>query len=654
MCGFTGYWLGDQPEDSLERLLKSMANRLTHRGPDDEGVWFDPVSRIGLAHRRLSILDLSPRGHQPMSSHSGRWVIAYNGEIYNFKELRRQLDAESRDTDPIAWQGDSDTEVILASIERWGVQKALESFIGMFAFALWDREERALWLVRDRLGIKPLYYGWQGKTFLFGSELKPLRAHPDFRGDIDHDVLPLFLRHNNIPAPWSIYSGIHKLLPGTTLCLKDPAPGKLPQPRPYWSALDNTQHGLDHPFTGTEDEAAEQLESLLNTAISLRMIADVPLGAFLSGGVDSSCVVALMQKISSRKVKTFTIGFNESGYNEAEDALAVARHLGTDHTELYVTPEEAREVIPSLPEFYDEPFADSSQIPTFLVSQLARQKVTVSLSGDGGDELFGGYNRYLWAESIWNRMKRVPPPIRYVTAGGMKTISAETWDTLFSILKPVLPASLRFQHPGEKFHKLAHMLKADSPEAVYQTLISQWLHPESLTPGATTLETPLAAAMKSTGHWDFRRRMMAWDTISYLPDDILTKVDRASMAVSLEARVPLLDHRVVEFSARLPHSMKFHPQGSKWLLRKVLYRHVPQKLIERPKAGFGVPIGDWLRGPLRGWGEALLNSRRLKESGFNPVPIRTLWEQHLSEKTNGQHPLWCVLMYQAWKEHIEP
>ena len=650
MCGFTGYWLGDQPENSLEALLKRMAQRLTHRGPDDGGIWFDAARRIGLAHRRLSILDLSPAGHQPMLSASGRYVIAYNGEVYNFNELRKEL--EDTEDGPRNWRGHSDTEVMLACFERWGVLESIEKFIGMFAFALWDRDENTLWLTRDRLGIKPLYYGWQGKTFLFGSELKPLRQHPDFKGRVDRRVLPLFLRHNNIPAPWSIYEGIFKLPPGAALCLKNPQPGQLPEPQTYWSALDTTQNGITHPFTGTEKEALDELESRLDAAIAHRMIADVPLGAFLSGGVDSSTVVALMQKQSTRKVKTFTIGFNEAGYNEAEDALAVARHLGTEHTELYVTPEEARGVIPSLPEYYDEPFADSSQIPTFLVSQLARREVTVSLSGDGGDELFGGYNRYLWAENIWNKMKRVPGPLRSVTGEIIKTISAGMWDSVFSILRPVLPAALRFQHPGEKFHKLAYMLGADSPEAVYKSLISQWLSPMELTPGIAEPETPLTRAMQNSGGWDFRRRMMAWDTISYLPDDILTKVDRASMAVSLEARVPLLDHRVVEFAATLPHCMKFNPKGSKWLLRQVLYRHVPPKLIERPKAGFGVPIGDWLRGPLRDWGEALLDARKLKEEGFDPVPIRALWQRHLNETVNGQHPLWCVLMYQAWKEHL--
>lgn len=646
MCGITGFFgsVRRKKADELSITVARMAATLHHRGPDDGGVWVDAETGIALGHRRLSIVDLSPEGHQPMLSAGGRYVIVYNGEVYNFMDLRRRLESQG-----CRFRGHSDTEVMLAAIEQWGLEEAVRRFVGMFAFALWDRKEHVLHLVRDRLGIKPLYYGWMGKTLLFGSELKALRAHPDFEGRIDRNALALFLRHNYIPAPYCIYQGIYKLPPGCMLSINGYS---TPMPVPYWSAREVVQRGSADHFDGSEDEAADQLEILLTEAVRLRMVADVPLGAFLSGGVDSSTVVALMQAQSQRPVETFTIGFYEDEYNEAEDAKAVARHLGTDHTELYVTPEEAMAVIPRLPVLYDEPFADSSQIPTFLVSQLARRHVTVSLSGDGGDELFAGYNRYFWCRSIWRKIGWMPGTLKKAAAGGLKALTPQSWEFLFKRLGPVLPERVKQRNPGDKLHKLAEVLVADRPEVMYLNLASHWKDPASLVPGAIEPAT----ALNDPGQWadlhDFTGRMMYLDLVTYLPDDILTKVDRASMGVSLEARVPLLDHRVVEFAWRLPLAMKIRNGQGKWLLRRVLYRYVPHELIERPKMGFGVPIDRWLRGPLKEWANDLLDAGRLKREGFlNPDPITRIWREHLNGERNWQYYLWDILMFQAWHNY---
>jgi asparagine synthase (glutamine-hydrolysing) len=540
--------------------------------------------------------------------------------------------------------------VLLAAIEHWGLPSAIQRFVGMFAFALWDREERVLHLVRDRLGIKPLYYGWQGGDFLFGSELKAMAAHPAFRAEIDRDALALYMRHGYVPAPYAIYRGIHKLPPGTILTLR--AQGDVAAtPQPFWSAREVAEAGLANPFTGSESEAIAGLDALLRDSIALRMIADVPLGAFLSGGIDSSTVVALMQAQSDRPVKTFTIGFLEAGYDEAAHAAAVARHLGSDHTALYVTPEEARTVIPRLPMMFDEPFADSSQIPTFLVSQLARRHVTVSLSGDGGDELFGGYNRYFWGRSIWRRVGWAPPRARALGSRALIALSPDGWDRQFARFDPLLPDGLRQRTPGDKLHKLAAVLAAENPEELYQGLVSLWSQTADVVVGAREPLTAITDRSRWAALPDFTQRMMFLDLISYLPDDILTKVDRASMAVSLEARVPLIDHRVVAFAASVPLSMKIRDGQGKWLLRQVLDQYVPRELIERPKMGFGVPIDVWLRGPLRDWAEALLDERRLRAEGFfHPAPIRKRWQEHLSGARNWQYPLWNVLQFQAWRE----
>ena len=572
-----------------------------------------------------------------MVSACGRYVIAFNGEIYNHQELRGELGE-------LAWRGHSDTETMLAAIAHWGLEAALQRFVGMFAFALWDCRERALHLARDRFGEKPLYYGRMGNAFLFGSELKALQQHPAWRGEIDRNVLALYLRHNHVPAPYSIYKGISKLPPGTLLTLGAETWGEA-VPRPYWSLRKIAESGIAQPFAGSEGEAVETLDGLLRSAVRGQMMADVPLGAFLSGGVDSSLVVALMQAQSSRPVKTFTIGFSDAQYNEAEYAKAVARHLGTEHTELYVTPDQAREVIPRLPEIYDEPFADSSQIPTLLVAQLARQHVTVSLSGDGGDELFGGYNRYLWADAIWRKVRWLPKIGRRALGGALTALPPRTWDRLFQ----AAPSGLRQRTPGDKLHKLAEILAADSPEQVYLNLVSQWKTPAAVALGSREPQTLLIDPAQRSALPEFIQRMMLLDAVSYLPDDILTKVDRAAMAVSLETRTPFLDHRVAEFAWHLPLAMKINHGVGKWPLRQVLYRYVPQNLIERPKMGFAVPVGAWLRGPLINWAEDLLDEARLREEGyFDPAPIRRKWQEHLSGKRNWQDCLWNVLMFQEW------
>jgi len=644
MCGLTGF-LGRsamEHRDEVNGVLTHMAQAIESRGPDAFGAWADPEAGIALSHRRLAIVDLTPAGAQPMVSAGGRYVLAFNGEIYNHLKLRAELDG-------VAWRGHSDTETLLAGLEAWGVEAMLHRVVGMFAFALWDREQRVLTLARDRLGEKPLYYGWQGDVFLFGSELKALKAHPAFRAEIDRDALTLFLRHNAIPAPYSIYLGIYKLPPGTFLQLH--AGQKDARPVAYWSARSVAEAGQRNLFRGSDAEAVTELERLLGQAVGGQMVADVPLGAFLSGGIDSTTIVALMQAQSARPVKTFTIGFNEAGYNEAEHAHAVARHLGTEHTELYVMPQDAIDVIPGLSAVYDEPFADSSQIPTCLVSRLARQHVTVSLSGDGGDELFGGYNRYFWARNIWRKLGWAPRPLRAALAGVMTTVPPALWNTAFQKLEQWLPARLRYANPGDKLHKVAEILAVRSPEEIYLGLVSHWKNPAQLVPGSHEPLTLLTDPGQQVDLPDFEHRMMYLDTVTYLPDDILTKVDRAAMYVSLETRVPLLDHRVVEFAWGLPLHMKIRHGHGKWLLRQVLHRHVPQSLMDRPKMGFGVPIDQWLRGPLKPWAAALIEPARLIREGiFDPAPIQRKWLEHQAGTRNWAYYLWDVLMFQAWME----
>ena len=593
-----------------------------------------------------------------MVSTSGRYVIAFNGEIYNHLVLRGELASAASPHSLLCgvgahagWCGHSDTETLLVGFDAWGIQATIERCTGMFAFAVWDKQASTLTLARDRLGEKPLYYGWQGKgkhaTFLFGSELKALKVHPAFKAEIDRNALCLLMRHNYIPSPYSIYQGIAKLEAGCLLTVS------LAQPEPevvrYWSAAAVAVAGCAAPFAGTPAQAVDELEVLLKSAVKQQMMADVPLGAFLSGGIDSSTVVALMQVQSSRPVKTFTIGFNEEGYNEAVHAKAVAKHLGTEHTELYISSQQALDVIPRLPTLYCEPFSDSSQIPTFLVSQLARQQVTVSLSGDAGDELFCGYNRYLLANKFWRKLSVLPAGSRRLAALGLTAFSPTQWNALLGPVQGMLPSSLRHANLGDKLHKAAGVLASGSVDAFYLGLVSHWDDPASVVICGTEPATLLTGNAPALDGLDDIQRMMALDALTYLPDDILVKVDRAGMGVSLEGRVPFLDHRVVEFAWSLPQSLKLRNGVGKWVLRQVLYRHVPKELIERPKMGFGVPIGDWLRGPLRDWAENLLDEARLQREGyFNPGPIRQKWAEHLSGARNWQYHLWNVLMFQAW------
>jgi asparagine synthase (glutamine-hydrolysing) len=584
-----------------------------------------------------------------MRSASGRYELCFNGEVYNFAELREGLESSGH-----RFRGRSDTEVMLASFDQSGVWSSVKQFVGMFCFALWDRKDRVMYLVRDRLGEKPLYYGWAGDVFLFGSELKALRAHPSWQGEIERDAIALLMRHNYIPAPYSIYKGIYKLLPGTILTLPLAnilaAPsGRTARPLAYWSAKEVAEQGIAHQFRGSDSEAVDRLETLLRKSVRQQMVADVPLGAFLSGGIDSSTVVALMQAHSSRPVKTFTIGFNEENYNEARHAKAVADHLGTEHTQLYVTPEEAMAVIPRLPVIYDEPFSDSSQIPTLLVSQLARQHVTVSLSGDGGDELFCGYKRYELGRDLWNKVNYIPSFPRRGIARTLRGVPVGVWDGLFNWAAPILNRYGRPGPVGDKLHKMAEVLDVATPDALYHRMMSHWKDTSSLVPYSRELPTAFTDGQRLANIPGFDHRMMLADMISYLPDDILVKVDRASMAMSLESRVPFLDHAVVEFAWQVPMSMKFRDGQGKWLLRQVLYKYVPRKIVERAKMGFGVPIDAWLRRPLRQWAEALLCEKRLREEGFfNPEPIRKKWAEHLSGDNNWHYYLWDVLMFQAW------
>ena len=626
-----------------------MALAIRHRGPDDAGAWVDAEAGIALGHRRLSIIDLSPAGHQPMLSSCGRFVLAFNGEIYNHLVLRSEL--EKSGVSPV-WRGHSDTETLLAGFAAWGVEATLQRSVGMFSIALWDKVEGCLTLARDRFGEKPLYYGWVssafGQAFLFGSELKALHAYPGFDNPISRGALALFMRHCTVPAPYSIYEDVFKLQPGVILNLrKKDFAGRSPSLEPYWQLTDAVHKGQSDLILD-EKEAITNLEGVLRQAVAEQVVADVPLGAFLSGGVDSSTIVALIQTQSQRPVETFTVGFDDAGFDESHHALAVARHIGTNHHEIRLTSDDARLVIPLLPQLYDEPFADSSQIPTYLICQTARQNVTVAISGDGGDELFGGYNRYFWAERIWKRLAWMPSTLRMVLGNGIQVLPIEQWDALGRKLK----GADAVERLGDKAYKLAYRMKTvKSLDDLYRSLVTEWPKEIDLVKGASHLSTLLDESNLVKGISESEHRMMLWDTLTYLPDDILTKVDRAAMGVSLETRVPFLDHRVVELAWRLPLSMKIRAGQGKWALRQLLYKYVPRELIERPKAGFAIPVGQWLRGPLREWAEALLDERRLEQEGYlNPLPIRLAWQQHLSGKFDWTTRLWTVLMFQAWLE----
>lgn len=640
MCGVAGLWQYAGGEETvLLGQVREMAATLTHRGPDDEGAWVEPGAGVALGFRRLAILDLSPTGHQPMRSADGRYVVIFNGEIYNFKELREELQALG-----VRFKGRSDTEVIVEGAAAWGAASLFPKLWGMFALALWDNHDHTLILARDRLGKKPLFYSATDRLFLFGSELKALRAHRDFRPELDREAVALYLRYGYVPAPHSIYSGVRKLPPGTWALIR---PGQPPVLNRFWDARQVATEAQSNRLTIGEEEAVGHLDGLLRDAVGRRMIADVPLGAFLSGGIDSSTIVALMQAQSSQRVKTFTIGFDVSGYNEAEAARAVAQHLGTDHTELYVTPDEARGVIPDLPCLYDEPLADPSQIPTFLVSALARRHVTVTLSGDGGDELFGGYGRYADAERRWASLRRMPSPARRLAAQAARSLAALGWEARLEQMRWALPARLARGLEGPRLNLLAELI-AGGPDRVYEHVISIWRCPGDVVVGAGQGAPSDWKADPGTIP-QFYERMMLRDLVFYLADDILVKVDRASMGVSLETRAPLLDHRVVEWVWRLPTALKWRPTQSKWLLRQVLYRYVPASLVDRPKMGFGVPIDSWLRGPLRAWAEDLLDERRMAQAGIlNPKPVRQAWNRHLAGEPNQEYRLWAILSLQAW------
>lgn len=642
MCGIVGYWSKKSLDSSV---IEQMALRIQHRGPDDSGVWLDEDAGLALAHRRLSIIDLSPAGHQPMISPCSNFILIYNGEIYNHQELRAQLEQEGGHFN---WRGHSDTETLLAGLRHWGIEGTLQRLNGMFAFALWDKTEQTLFLARDRMGEKPLYYGYVGGNFLFGSELKSLITHPHWNGDIDRNALSLYLRHNYVPTPWCIYQGLKKLPPAHYVAVRDTGTS-ISEPQCYWD-LKQIAANSESFTAGSPKEYTDKLDALLRDAVGRRMAADVPLGAFLSGGIDSSTIASLMQAQSPQPIKTFTIGFHEAGYNEAEHAKAIAKHLGTDHTELYVTPEEAMAVIPRLSTIWDEPFSDSSQIPTLLVSTLARQHVTVSLSGDGGDELFFGYKRYMQGYLIWRTLKLFPLPARKVLASLMLAIPSEPLEHLVRFL----PKRFQTLHLADRLPKLAKVVKESSGESLYRHLVSHWKNPTEVVIDGIEPTTIFDTPQHLPNMPDLRDHMMYLDTLTYLPDDILTKVDRASMAVSLEARVPLLDHRIIEFAWKVPLSLKYRNGKGKWLLREVLYRYVPRKLMERPKMGFGVPIEHWLRGPLREWAEALLDEKRLREQGyFNPDPIRQMWLEHINGKYRWHYYLWDVLMFQAWLESMK-
>jgi asparagine synthase (glutamine-hydrolysing) len=638
MCGIAGVLNLTSSRDQLEQNAIAMADSLAYRGPDDHGIWSDADAGVALTHRRLSIVDLSPAGHQPMISADGRFIITYNGEIYNFQDLRPKLEAQG-----IKFRGHSDTEVMLEAIATYGVEATVKRLIGMFTIGLWDRRERTLTLVRDRLGIKPLYWAKFGGLFLFGSELKALRAYPGWTPRINRSAVAAFMRHNYIPAPHTIYEGVHKVEPGTVLTL--PWNGE-PKIKRFWDARTVAQAGLANPIQVDDTELTDRLEALLRDAVRRRMVADVPVGAFLSGGIDSSTVAALMKAANAGPVRTYTIGFELPGFDETTHSAAVARHLGTDHTELTVTAEEALNVIPQLPDMYDEPFADSSQIPTHLVSAMTRRHVTVALSGDGGDELFGGYNRYQMTGRVWRSFALLPASMRHTLAGLLTAVSPDRWSQMLSIV----PASTRPRQVGEKLHKFATVLRAEGDTDLYRRLVTHW-DPTRVIPGATETKGALWDPQIEQDFPGLLERMQFLDLVTYLPDDILTKVDRASMAVALEARVPLLDHRVVEFAWKIPRQTLMRYGVGKWPLRQVLYRHVPRELIERPKTGFAIPLGEWLRGPLRDWAETLLSEKRLRESELFSVPtVRQVWTEHLNGRRNWQHLLWDVLMLEAWRE----
>ena len=646
MCGICGFY--SKTSLSFDNIILKMNSAISYRGPDSSGVWQDSTTGIVLGHQRLSIIDLSDAGKQPMISNSGRFVLTYNGEIYNHLEIRNEI---KKNKINIKWKSKTDTETLLEALELWGIEKTLKKITGMFAFGIWDKKNCSLTLVRDRMGEKPLYYGWQGngdsKVFLFGSELKALKAHPEFNGVIDRDAVALQLRHNCIPDPYSIYKDIYKLLPGHYIQLNENnlKNGLLPNPKLYWSITQSAIYGINNQLEISKEEIQRDLEKNLQLSIEQQMISDVPLGAFLSGGIDSSTVVALMQSKSNRPVKTFTIGFDENDYNEAQHAKKIANHLGTEHTELYVSSEKAMQIIPKLPMIYDEPFSDSSQIPTFLVSQLAKQDVKVALSGDGGDELFCGYNRYFLTDKRSKQFNLIPTLLRKVLANGIKSINANTWNKIIKLL----PGASGYTNFGHKMHKGANVLKSKNFLELYSIICSDWQNPTEVVLNSKEPATLLNEIKNEFSNLNNHQKMMMLDQINYLPNDILVKIDRAAMTSSLETRVPLLNHKLIEYAWKIPHNLKSQNGEGKWILKQILNKYVPKDLTQKSKKGFSIPLGSWLRGPLKDWAENLLNEKRLCQEGyFNSKLIRDKWSEHLSCKHNWENDLWNVLMFQAW------
>ncbi len=646
MCGISGFY--SNSNFSTNQIIRKMNNIISHRGPDFSGIWQDDTVGIALGHQRLSIIDTSAAGNQPMQSNSGQLILTYNGEIYNHIDIRKDLDNIKSN---IKWRGNSDTETLLEAIDFWGIEKTLQKIDGMFAFGLWNQKTRSLIIARDRIGEKPIYYGWQGKgenkVFLFGSELKVLKIHPEFNREIDRNSIALQLRHNCIPAPYTVYKDIYKLLPGNYLELRDEdlKRKKLPISKKYWSLTEKANYGNNNQLRLGKLDIQRDLENILKKTIKKQMISDVPLGAFLSGGIDSSTVVALMQSQSSNPIKTFTIGFNEDSYSEAHHAKKIAKHLGTNHTELYVSSKNAMDVIPKLPTMYDEPFSDSSQISTFLVSQLARQHVKVAVSGDGGDELFCGYNRYAFSNKMEKIFNLIPFKLRKVLSFGLKLLSHQNWNKI----SKSLPGLNQYSNFGDKVYKGANALEVRKLQDLYYNICSHWQNPTDVIVNSNEPGTFLTEFKPELKGLNVQQQMMILDTITYLPDDILVKIDRAAMSTSLETRVPFLDHKLIEYVWQIPHSLKFRNGQGKWILREILNKYIPKNLTERPKMGFGIPIDTWLRGPLKEWAENLLNENRLKQEGyFNTKLIRSKWEEHISGKKNWQFDLWDILMFQAW------
>ena len=653
MCGITGIF-GNLKKDNLKKSVQTMSATLTHRGPDDHGIWVNNKDGVAFGHQRLSIMDLSFAGHQPMASPCKRFVVVFNGEIYNHLQIRKKLNKHKQD-----WRGHSDTETLVSAFSQWGIEKTLDQLTGMFAIAVWDSKDRNLSLIRDRFGEKPLYYGWSNGVFLFGSELKSLRKYNGFNNKIDRRVLSLYMEYMYVPNPYSIFENIYKLEPGCVLRIDESSLVQPLEDAPFapfksqglsvkqWYSLSDVARNSQKNLIKNEKEAIESLEETLLESVRSQLITDVPLGAFLSGGIDSSIIVSLMQRVSKTPVKTFTIGFEESAFNEATYAKGVSKHIGTDHYELYVTANDALKVVPDLPILYDEPFADSSQIPTYLISKLARQHVTVILSGDAGDELFGGYNRYLWGSRVWSKVKWVPPSLRSIMGNAVQKIPTSTWD----LVGKSLPDKYKVSSMGDKAYRMAHRLKTvHSMDDVYHSLVTEGYKEDSVViSDAPGLKSKLNSCDIVSGIEEFEQRMMLWDSSTYLPDDILTKVDRATMGVGLEARTPFLSHKVFELAWRMPLDINIKNGEGKWPVRQVLYKYVPKELVDRPKAGFAIPVGHWIRGPLREWAGDLLDETRIKNDGyFDPHQVKQLWRQHLSGEHDWTTRLWAILMFQSW------